>query len=252
MKKLTVLFFTIFCTSIVIAQNRVDHPLQVQGNLSGAFLAAFGKTISNPEIESFKVSNWVLPGISAGYHINRWLYAGMSLTPNRSIEMKEPWGFSSQLDGNITVNYETGTVLSLDARFSPFKNGLYLSASYMHISEAQYHMYFERKNESVLIGENYYNTDLNIDWNFRSVNTVAFGLGYNAVFKNGLSFNLGLQIPVISSPYYENIEISPVEMEVIIEASDLESGVEALKRETFYYPVQFVLNVGYNFGGKRE
>ena len=70
--------------------------------------------------------------------------------------------------------------------------------------------------------------------------------------KNGLSFNVGLQIPVISGPYYENIEISPVEMEVIIEASDLETGIEALQRETFYYPVQFVLNVGYNLAGKKK
>jgi len=247
MKKIVFMFFFgAVLTHNLISQNRIDRPLQVQLNFSGAFLATFGKNMSDSEIQQFTVTNWGLPGISVGYHFNRMVYAGLSFTPSNDITMVEPWGFHRQKDGVITVNYATGTFYTLDFRFSPFRNGLYLAGSFNHIPEVRYDMYFKREAESVIMGNNSYPSDLYVFWNYKKVNTVGFGLGYNAVFKNGVSFNLGILVPAISGSAYEDVVIQPVEENVNINPEDIVLATESLLGETFYYPIQFRISLGYN------
>ena len=234
------------------AQNRVERPVQVQINFSGTFLKLFGNALADSEVESLEISNWAVPGISAGYHYKKLLYFGYAYTPSRGMILKERWGFGSELDGRITVDHATGHLHNLELRVSPFEMGFYGQVFFNYIPKVDYSMDFQRSSETVEIGENEYPTDLWVNWNFKRVNSVGLGFGFNWVNSHGVSFNLGLAFPIITSPYYENIEITPKDSSVEISESDKQLARKSLENETFYYPIQINLNVGYNFKIKKE
>ena len=237
--------------SLFATAQRTESPFQFQLNMQGAFMKTFGQALSNQEIESFEVENWAFPGIMAGYHLNHRWYIGYNYQPSRDQSIVEPWGLSEQRqDAHIMVNYETGHVHSLDLRFSPFKNGFYLQSSFMHISEAQYHMDASRLSDELQIGNNLYATDMEATWHFKQVNTLALGLGYNHVTRSGWSFGASIIIPIISDPY-QDIIFMPSDESVDIDPVDLEMAGRRLAQETFYYPVQINLLVGFNFNWKK-
>lgn len=225
----------------------MERPVQVQLNFSGAFLKAFGNVLSDSEVEKLEVSNWVLPGISAGYHYKKLLYFGYSFTPARDLVLKEDWGFSDEKDGRISVDYTTGYLHNLELRVSPFEIGFYGQLFFNHIPKVNYTMDFKRKYTEVIIGENGYQTDLLATWNFKAVNSLGVGFGYNWVYRNGISVNIGIAFPIIKSPFYENIEITPTDSSVSFAPNDLDLAKLSLENESFYFPVQLYLNVGYNF-----
>jgi len=195
-----------------------------------------------------EVTDWALPGISVGYHFKKLLYLGYSYTPSRGMVLEEEWGFSNENDGYIIVKYETGKLHNIELRVSPFEMGFYAQVFYNHIPKVKYTMNYQLKSKTVLIGENEYDTDLWVTWNFKAVNALGIGFGYNWILKNGISINLGLALPIIKDPYYENIEIiSTKEPPVDISTRDLKFAGLSIANETFYYPVQLYLNIGYNF-----
>jgi hypothetical protein len=233
-----------FCSS---AQQRVEKPFQIQLNFSGAFLRAFGEGLSDSEVTSFKVKDWAIPGFSLGYHLNRYLYVGYAFQPTRDLTLKEPWGLTQQFnDGNIAVNYGSGTFHNIDLRLSPFKAGLYVAVSLIHVPSVDYLMDFVRTGSVVRIGLNDYNTDLEIDWKFKEITSIGFGLGYNWVHRSGFSAGLGLQFPITSAPQYQDIVITPTSSNVTILSADLATATNRLEEESFYYPIQILINVGYN------
>ena len=76
---------------------------------------------------------------------------------------------------------------------------------------------------------------------------MALGLGYNHVSPSGFSFNLGLSMPVPTAPpLHENIKIVATE-NVEIAPSDLAQGIKTIEDETFFYPIQLNMSLGYNF-----
>ena len=113
---------------------------------------------------------------------------------------------------------------------------------YSNIGKVKYQMDLDRKGEELQIGRNAYSTGLNIQWNSKNTQVLAFGLGYNHVMKNGISFNLGISMP-LSFPDDENINI---DSEVDILPEDIELTEQQIQEETFYGPVVIYLNVGYN------
>ena len=251
-KALFLIFSSIFLVCSLFAQNRVERPVQVQLNFSGAFLKAFGNALSDSEVDQLHVSKWVLPGISAGYHYKKLIYFGYSFTPNRGLVLEEEWGFSKEKDGNISVDYGTGNLHNLELRVSPFEIGFYGQVFFNYIPKVNYSMDFQRKSETVLIGENEYETDLLATWNFKKVNSLGIGFGYNWVHRNGISINLGLAFPIIQNPYYQNIAINAKDPSVVISTRDLDLASLSIENETFYYPVQIYLNIGYNFSLSKE
>ena len=253
LKQQLIIFFVsiLFCGSL-FSQNRVERPIQVQVNFSGAFLKAFGNILADSEVDHLEVSDWVVPGVSVGYHYNKLLYIGYAYTPSRGLVLKESWGFGNTRDGNITVNHATGHLHNLELRVSPFEIGFYGQVFYNHIPKVDYSMDFQRKFATVVIGENEYETDLQATWNFKKVNALGIGFGYNWVNKKGISVNLGLAFPIIQSPFYKNIKIVPTNPAEDVLESDLGLAKLTLENETFYFPVQFTLNVGYNFQLKKE
>ncbi|MEQ9413577.1 MAG: hypothetical protein RIF39_07085 [Cyclobacteriaceae bacterium] len=248
MKKLTIVFLSTLIYSSIIAQNRVEKPIQIQLNGSGIFLKTLGSTLADSEVDELTVMNWEIPGLSIGYHINKRLYIGYSFQPNRNLILKEPWTFGeNEKDGNIVVDHNTGTFHSLEGRYFPFKFDLYGSLFLTHITKARYEMDFDRIGPDMILGHNSYPTDIKADWNFKSLSTIGIGLGYNYVHKSGLSFDIGLGIPIpLSEPLFENISIQSVQG-LTINPVDLSSAKEKIENEQFYFPVQFHFNIGYNF-----
>jgi len=230
------------------AQNRVDKPIQIQLNGSGIFLKTFGNILADREIDELSIKKWGIPGLSIGYHFNKRLYLGYSFQPNRNLILKEPWTFGeNENDGNIIVDHNTGSFHSIEGRYFPFQFDLYGSLFLTHVSKASYNMDFNRIGNSMVMGSNSYETNIEADWNFKSLNTIGIGLGYNFVHKSGFSFDLGLGLPIpLSAPLHENIEINSVEG-ILIEQSDIENGKSKIENELFYFPVQFHFNIGYNF-----
>ena len=233
------------------SQNRVDRPLQVQANLSGVFLKTVGPALADSEVDDLQVQNWGWPGLSLGYHLNRAIYVGYSFQPNRNLILKESWGFTTEVkDGNITVDHNSGAFHNFDIRISPFKKlGLFGAVSYTHITEADYSMEFRRTGPTMIIGNNSYDTDMDVQWNFKSLGTLALGLGYTWIHQSGLSFTMAIQAPLASGDFYENIRYTQVNANELVSNQDLELAEERLQDEMFYYPVQLSLNVGYNFAG---
>lgn len=228
-------------------QNRVERQMQFQLNFTGTFLKAFGQSLSNAEVEDFDVNQWAIPGLSIGYHINRFLYLGYAYQPSRGQILKEPWGLSANArDANIVVDYQSGHTHNLDFRFTPFKPGIYLGLSLIHIPAASYDMSMQRISTELLVGQGSYDTDLNANWKFKSVTTLGFGLGYNHVTKSGFSFNVGLLVPAIGSPLFEDINLEFTNPNANLSGTDVDFAEAKLADETFYYPVQFNFSIGYN------
>ena len=136
---------------------------------------------------------------------------------------------------------------SIETRISPFKFGLYVSLAYINIGKVDYAMEFRRKSDMMLIGDNSYETDLDVTWNSKRINRAGLGLGYNQVFKFGLSLNFGLIVP-LGFPDDENIEFVPVNNSGLgIQSGDLFKAEAYLQDETFYGPIMLLVNIGYNF-----
>ena len=232
-------------------QNRLERPLQVQVNISGGFLDIAGNALTDPTVDELKVNKWKI-GFSVGYHLNRQFFVGYSLYPSLDMTLTEAWGFTSHgKDGNITVDHTTGPIHSLEGRLSPFKFGLYFSGSILNIGEVDYEMDFRRMNSGVMLGDNSYDSDLLVHWNSKQVTRIGLGLGYTHVLKSGVSFNIGINVP-IGFPGQENIRISLIDTKAgSIDAMDLAQAELQLKDETFYGPVVMMLNVGYNFSFRR-
>ena len=99
----------------------------------------------------------------------------------------------------------------------------------------------------MLIGDNNYESDLDVIWNSKKVHRGGLGLGYNKVFKFGLSFNFGFTVP-LGFPDAENIEFVPVNNAGSeIQSGDLTKAEAHLKDEMFYGTIFLFVNLGYNF-----
>jgi len=232
--------------SNLLAQNSVDHPIQLQVNFSGAFIKVAVNGIADPSVDDVKVNSWK-PGVSIGYHINRYLFFGFSITPSLDLTLKEKWGFTDLgQDGDIVLDHQTGTIYNLETRITPFKFGLYVSAAYANLGKTKYSMEFRRLFDTMKIGNNSYATDLDVVWKSESLNQIGLGIGYNHVFKSGLSFNPGISIP-LKFPDNESVNFMAVNNTGgSILTSDLQHAEEFLGEEMFYGPVILYVNIGYN------
>ncbi|MDW3192972.1 MAG: hypothetical protein R8G66_11430 [Cytophagales bacterium] len=242
MKKILMLIF-IICIHSGVAQHRVERPLQLQVNLSGLFVDLAANSLADNTVDDLNVNSWY-PGLSLGYHFNRYLFVGYSFYAPLDLTLKESWGLTLRaLDADIVLEHQTGPIHQIETRFSPFKVGLYASLAYANVGKVDYQMDLDRKGDELLIGNNAYSTDLNISWNSKNVHAMMLGLGYSLVLEKGLSFNLGLSIP-LSFPDDENIQLVGTE-DILL--SDIVLAQRQIREETFYGPVVLQLNIGYNF-----
>lgn len=237
----------ILLPNILIGQNRYEKPIQLQINFSGAFLSVAANGIADPTVDDIKVNSWK-PGISFGYHIRPYIYVGYAFYPSLDLTLKEEWGFTPfAQDGNIVLDHKTGKIQNIEFRYSPFTNGFYISAAWILIDKTDYSMQFRRKADSMFIGDNEYQVDLDVKWNSKSSSQFGTGLGYIWIMRSGLSFNFGISVPVVF-PDNELVvfsRVNPPDAKVL--SSDIDLAEVFLNEETFYGPVLLFFNIGYNF-----
>lgn len=243
--KITIIAIVLLPSSLK-AQFRMERPIQIQLNLSGAFISVAGNFIADATVDDIKVNSWK-PGLLFGYHLKPYLYVGYALYPSLDMTLIEEWGFTNfAQDGNIALDHKTGKIQNLELRYSPFTHGFYFSAAWIFIDETDYSMQFRRKSETMFIGENEYAVDLDVKWNSKSSNQIGIGLGYNLVMNSGISLNFGVSVPK-NFPDNESEFFKPVNfLENKVIQSDIDLAEAFLSEETFYGPILLFFNIGYN------
>lgn len=230
-----------------IAASHTDRPVQVQLGLGGLVLDHTINSLADETVDDVAVNSWS-PGISVGYHYNRYLYFGYSLFPSLDLILRERWGFTNAgQDGGIVLDHQTGAVHSLEARLTPVRHGPYVSLAFVHARPTRYDMEFRRLGETMHIGANSYATDLDVKWRSEALTHLGLGLGYNLALENGVSVNIGLVVP-LDFPDDDSIEFTQVNDDgTPISTSDLHRAQLQLEDETFYAPVALLGQFGYNF-----
>lgn len=229
-----------------IGQNRLERPIQIQLNLSGAFISVAGNIIADATVDDIKVNSWK-PGLLFGYHLKPYLYVGYALSPSLDMTLREEWGFTNfAQDGNIVLDHKTGKIQNIEARYSPFTHGLYFSLAWILIDNTEYSMQFRRKSDTMLIGENEYALDLDVKWKSTSTSQFGIGLGYNWVMNSGISFNFGVSVPAIFPENEPAIFIPVNQLNAKVQPFDLVLAEDFLNEETFYGPILLFFNIGYN------
>ena len=248
MKKPTIcIVYFFFFTIGLSAQSKVDRPYQFQLNASGLFLNSFGNSLANAEVENLELKDGLIPGVSIGYHFNKKYYLGYSYQPNKNLVLTEKWTFSDgDNDGRIEVDHNTGEFHTLEFRWSPFKHGFYASLFATHITKANYIMDFTRLDSTMHLGTKDYASDVTANWNYKKINTLGLGIGYNHITSKAISFGLGFGIPItINETFHQNISLES-QQGITFAQLDENNGIHKIKDEQFYYPVQLYFNVGFN------
>ncbi|MEM1323996.1 MAG: hypothetical protein AAGG75_27290 [Bacteroidota bacterium] len=229
-------------------QNRLQRPYQLQLNAAGVFIKAFGSSLAERDVKDLDVFDWALPGVTIGFHANRHCYFGFSYQPSRRLRFRESWGFTEAVnDLDITLSHETGTFYNLEFRYSPFRSGWYAGLFFTHNPETVYRMDIRPVEEVFSVGENNYDGEWLALWDFKRVNTLGVQLGFNWIWTSGLSLNIGLGIPLVPEPYYENVRIRSVNQIGQLSPEDLALAEERILQTSFYYPIQLQLGLGFNF-----
>lgn len=231
----------------IAAQNSTEKPFQIQLNLSGLVLNGLAEDLSRRDVISLEVKEYEMPGLSIGYHLSSKFYLGYSYHPNRNYILQEAYSFEGGPDDVlITLDHKTGTFHSLEGRLTPFGFGLYAAAFFTHVSEARYNLTGVPIGESFEISGNLYEDAVSAEWNFKDMTTFGLGLGYNHVFGNGLSFNVGAGLPMrFAKDIYDDVQV--IQQDNEFDQDDIQVIQERLQEEDFYFPVQFYANVGWNF-----
>lgn len=247
MKLLLISTLLLFFSVSNFAQNRSEKPFQVQLNFSGLVLNGIAEDLRRRDVLSLEVNDYTMPGLSIGYHVTSKFYLGYSYHPNRNYVLKEEYSFEgSTEDILINLDHNSGTFHTLEGRFTPFGFGLYVSGFFTHVSEAQYKLTGQPINDFFEVGSNIYSDAVSAEWNFRDITTFGLGIGFNQVFGNGLSLNVGAGLPVtFAKDLYEDVQV--IQEDTEFTAEDIQIIQDRIEGDNFYVPVQFYASLGWNF-----
>jgi hypothetical protein len=127
------------------------------------------------------------PSITFGYQFNEKLYAGVIYQFKDEIS-RDQSSFnvkSSELEGFISSSETVAQRFLLQVRYTPIKNGPYLSGGFIFNGQDTETMRFDNRTREIA-GETYDGT-IEIQQTRPAGWGVALGLGYQYNFKNGLS-----------------------------------------------------------------
>lgn len=129
------------------------------------------------------------PSFTIGYHFNEKLYAGIIYQLADKINRNESSfnAKSNQLPGLVKSSEQVNQRLLLQGRFTPFKNGPYLSFGYVFNGEDRETMVYDNRTR-IIDGESIDGT-ITITQTRPAGGGLALGLGYQYNFKNGFSAN---------------------------------------------------------------
>lgn len=127
------------------------------------------------------------PSITIGYHFNEKLYAGVIYQFKDQISRGRNSfnAQSSQLEGLNSSTEDVSQRFLLHARYTPFKNGPYLSGGLVFNGKDSETMVFDERSR-LIAGESFSGT-IQIQQTRPAGWGLAMGLGYQYNFKNGIS-----------------------------------------------------------------
>lgn len=127
------------------------------------------------------------PSITIGYYFNEKVYAGFiyqfkdEISRNNSSFNSKP----TELSGLVSSSETAAKRLLLQLRYTPFKNGPYVSCGFVFNGKDTETMQFDERLRQ--IASEKYNGGIGINQTRPSGWGLALGLGYQYNFKNGLS-----------------------------------------------------------------
>ncbi|WP_422860713.1 hypothetical protein ACOKFD_07735 [Flagellimonas sp. S174] len=127
------------------------------------------------------------PSITIGYHFTNKIYAGLIYQVKDRIE-RDDSSFnakSSGLDGLLSSSESVAQRFLAQVRYTPIKYGPYLSGGFVYNGKDTETMLFDSRNRE--IASESYSGNLEIQETRPAGWGVAFGIGYQYNFKNGLS-----------------------------------------------------------------
>jgi hypothetical protein len=145
--------------------------------------------VRNPTQIQFLELNNSNMGISAGYHMNEFVYAGVIHAFGNSGEHRLPLFIKSQYgqDGLTGDHYSSSSKDGVELRFS--KLGFYFSLGYLNIGASSENQVFDNRMRT--LGNNLYQTGISVTVDYKSYTGPALGFGFDHVFQHGLSLGIG-------------------------------------------------------------
>jgi hypothetical protein len=131
------------------------------------------------------------PGVSTGYHWNRFLYTGLIFqTPNVISRDGDSFNASSiGLDGIVSSWETVGYRALAEIRITPILYGPYLSAGVVTNRTDTEHILFDQRTRT--IGSSSYTTDVEIIQKRNPGVVPAVGIGWSVLLKNGITIGTG-------------------------------------------------------------
>jgi hypothetical protein len=190
--------------------------------------------------KQFQVSVLSRPQINLGYHFNDVVYIGAMMRAAYTSENEENYGIKG-MDSDSSEEAEAYR-LGTEIRFSPFKLGFYMALGLIFTGEDEIKNSYEKLSQK--IGNNTYNTDIDLNIKRKSTFGGAYGLGYIHIFDSGFSLGAG----TLWSQTEPDLDIEVTTKDEVILASDLSSlkdNIEKIEKENTVD--LFYLSIGYNF-----
>lgn len=190
--------------------------------------------------KQIQVSAFSRPQINVGYHFNDVVYLGGMIRAAYISESEESYGIKGMdSDSSEVVEaYRLGT----EIRFSPFKLGFYLALGAIYTGEDEIRNSYDKRSQK--IGNNTYNTEIDLNVKRKPAYGTAYGLGFIHIFDSGFSLGGG----TLWSQVKPDLEIDVTSKDETISASDLSAlkgDIEEIEKENTVD--LFYLSIGYNF-----
>ena len=243
------------CVSLSYAQNRFIKPIQIQMNNSGLIHVSLGNLFNDKTQKRVQVQDWVTPGLEVGFHISPRFYIGYGMDPARHITTREFMSLSNSApEGTAHMDLYPLQSHRINLRYFPSKIDAYAEFGAVLKGSQFNEMKFERYGETAKYGDTHYATDLAITWRSPAHWMPTVGMGYNWVYRSGFSFDIGFTVPLdVLNKTDVTVDIVTRDEEISLSDDDKELLRKKISEYSFYSPVSFRLNVGYNFPfGNRE
>jgi hypothetical protein len=230
-------------------------PLQFQLNNAGLLHISLANLFNDKDKKHVQMQEWITPGIEVGFHLSPSFYIGYGLEPNRQVRVREFMSLSNVApEGTSYLDLHSLESHRINLRYFPLEVDCYAELGVMRMGSVSHSMDFDRYGEAAKYGDNFYATDLSIEWRRPAHWAPTLGFGYNWVYRSGFSFDVGCTVPIDVLKQDEfPVEIDETQANVFLSAEDRDLLSKSVANYSFYSPVTFRLNVGYNFSmGERK
>ncbi|MCZ6472850.1 MAG: hypothetical protein O6934_05365 [SAR324 cluster bacterium] len=190
---------------------------------------------------------WDVFGISAGVHIDKQWFLGVTHRPRLRAHRLDANDFRSRAEiydqrGVERFDLQLGQKDALELRYSPFEHGLYFALGLLRVKGDTQDVLFD--NRARVVGDGAYVTELRVRVQGREQSAPAVGIGFNHVFPFGLSLGAGA---LFGLGHAETPRVQVEATNPAVLQSDLDKFKREVEDEFFDLPFLFHFAIGYNF-----